>query len=300
MTIPNRDILQIVYEVNKELSVDHPLTKMAKRSGWSKFHFHREFQRVTGESPKSYIQRVRLTNAAAALSSSKKSVLQIAFETGFKSQEVFIRAFKKQFNCTPSQHRKNASVSKFKGKPKDYEVTINTISPCVGLYQIRENSNQGSRSMATPEIKRITIEPQPILYIQRQVAQSELQPTFAECFGKLFGFGVQHALPITGNPIARYQSMGPGLWTVDCVLPLAEQADSSDDLQAGNLESGDVIKATHLGPYEDLESSYIAIQAFMEKEGLSSRGAHWEQYVTDPGDEPDPSKWQTDIYWPVK
>ncbi len=299
MPIPNSDILQILKEVNKGLSRENSLSSLAIRSGWSKFYFHRAFERLTGESPKAYVQRVKLDNAATALSVSKKSVLQISLEFGFKSQEVFIRAFKRRFRCTPQQFRKHKTIG-IKAKREDQISTVRAISPCVRLYQLRENLNFGRKAMTQLRIERMTLEPQPVLFIQRKISQSELQPYFAECFGKLFSHGVENALPITGNPIARYVSIGPGLWTVDCILPLAHSVEDVNDFQAGVLAGGDVLKATHLGPYEDLEASYIQIQTMMDKEGLISRGAHWEQYVTDPGEEPDPTKWQTDIYWPVK
>jgi hypothetical protein len=41
----------------------------------------------------------------------------------------------------------------------------------------------------------------------------------AECFGKLFAHGQKAGLPIAGWPLARYVSMGPGLWTVDAAMP---------------------------------------------------------------------------------
>ena len=298
MPIPNRDILQILKEINEELSRKNSLSSMAMRSGWSKFYFHREFQRVAGESPKAFVERVRLDNAAAALCANRKSVLHISLEFGFKSQEVFIRAFKKRFKCTPSGFRKQKSYE-MKAKRLDQESMVQAISPCVRLYQLKENSNQRSKIMKKIQIERMTLEPQPILFIRRKIPQTELQPYFAECFGKLFGYGVENALPITGNPIARYVSLGPGLWTVDCVLPLANVVEGVEEFEAGMLESGDVLKAIHLGPYEKLEESYIQIQTMMENEGLESRSGHWEQYVTDPGDEPDSNKWQTDIYWPI-
>jgi len=225
--------------------------------------------------------------------------LQISLEFGFKSQEVFIRAFKKRFKCTPSQFRKQKSIES-RVEPNDQESMIRAISPCVGLYQLKDKSTPRSKAMKKLHIERITLEPQPILFIRRRIPQSELQPYFAECFGKLFGYGVENALPITGNPIARYVSVGPGLWTVDCVLPLAGSVEGVNDFQVGTLEGGDILKANHFGPYERLEESYIEIQKMIEDEGLESRHAHWEQYVTDPGDEPDPNKWQTDIYWPIK
>ena len=38
----------------------------------------------------------------------------------------------------------------------------------------------------------------------------------------------------------------------------------------------------------------------MKSEGLEAGGAPWEVYVTDPGAEPDKSKWRTDIFFPVR
>jgi AraC family transcriptional regulator len=38
----------------------------------------------------------------------------------------------------------------------------------------------------------------------------------------------------------------------------------------------------------------------MKSQGLEPAGAPWEVYVTDPGAEPDPSKWRTDIFFPVR
>lgn len=33
---------------------------------------------------------------------------------------------------------------------------------------------------------------------------------------------------------------------------------------------------------------------------LEAAGAPWEVYVTDPGAEPDQSKWRTDIFFPLR
>ena len=300
MPIPNRDILDILNEVNKSLADTQSLSTMTKRSGWSKFHFLREFHRVTSETPKQYVQRVRLEKAAAALGASSKPVLQVALDAGFHSHEVFVRAFRRRFNCSPSQYRKGALAGRTVGAQECYETLVHAVSPCIKLFHLQSQFTNRSGPVKEPKITQVTLEQQPILFIRRNVSEAELQPLFAECFGKLFGYGVQHCLPIAGQPIARYVSIGPGLWTVDCVLPLTEAIKEAEDLQAGVLDGGKVLKAEHFGPYEELKNSYIAIQTWMEREKISPRGAHWEQYVTDPGEEPDAGKWQTDIYWPVQ
>ena len=38
----------------------------------------------------------------------------------------------------------------------------------------------------------------------------------------------------------------------------------------------------------------------MKKNGRQSRGAQWESYWTDPGEEPDPFKRKTELLWPIE
>jgi len=56
----------------------------------------------------------------------------------------------------------------------------------------------------------------------------------------------------------------------------------------------------HVGPYDTLSSTYEALQAWIETQGRTPATAMWEVYLTDPDQEPDPSKWRTEVYWPVE
>jgi len=47
-----------------------------------------------------------------------------------------------------------------------------------------------------------------------------------------------------------------------------------------------------------LGETHEKIQAYMKEHGLVARGACWEEYWTDPGMEPDSSKWRTRVVWP--
>lgn len=68
-------------------------------SGFSKFHFHRIFQKEVGMSVASYIRLRRLANAAAALLYTDVRIIDIALHYQFESQEAFTRAFKKCITC---------------------------------------------------------------------------------------------------------------------------------------------------------------------------------------------------------
>ncbi len=153
--------------------------------------------------------------------------------------------------------------------------------------------------MPLSEITRREAEATPILFIQRQVAPAELQGVFAECFPQIFGHCMQAGHAIAGHPMARYISAEEPLFTVDCIIPLQQAAPGEGEIQAGTLQAGPVAFATHSGPYEGLGQSYDAIERWIADNGLTKNGAAWEWYITDPGDEPDPAKWATEIYWPI-
>lgn len=55
----------------------------------------------------------------------------------------------------------------------------------------------------------------------------------------------------------------------------------------------------HIGPYDTLRQSYESIAAWMSQNDIIPGAEMWERYLSDPMKEPDSSKWQTKIVWPV-
>ena len=103
-----------------------------------------------------------------------------------------------------------------------------------------------------------------------------------------------------GWPLCRYASTGMGLWTIDPAMPLSAPAKSEGEMQADILPGGPVALGIHAGPYENLPDTNAAIERWIEANGYKVAGAPWEQYVTDPGEHPDPKDWRTEVYWPLE
>ena len=76
----------------------------------SPFHFHREFSRRVGETPRRYVERLRLERAAYQLAVHDTPVVQIAVALGFNSHETFARAFRRKFDCSPTDYRRGVKV----------------------------------------------------------------------------------------------------------------------------------------------------------------------------------------------
>jgi AraC family transcriptional regulator len=83
------------------------LEDIAREFSFSAFHFNRIFSTVTGKTLKQYILGRKLTLAVERLETNIEPIINIAYDFGFNSPEVFSRAFKKQFGISPNGFRQD-------------------------------------------------------------------------------------------------------------------------------------------------------------------------------------------------
>jgi AraC-like DNA-binding protein len=82
------------------------LEDLAKRTFLSKYHYHRVFHELVGETVMEYVRKRRLTEAAKELVETNAKIVDVALKYQFSSQEAFSRAFKRMFNVSPGEFRK--------------------------------------------------------------------------------------------------------------------------------------------------------------------------------------------------
>ena len=82
------------------------LGEIAQHVNLSRTYFHSLFTRAVGMTPQRYILQKRLSAAKTHLLMSKKSISDIAYETGFSSQSYFNYVFKKETGVTPGDYKK--------------------------------------------------------------------------------------------------------------------------------------------------------------------------------------------------
>lgn len=102
------------------------------------------------------------------------------------------------------------------------------------------------------------------------------------------------------QPIAFYHKWDGTNVDIEAAIPVAKVGTSTSDVSAKKIPATYAIKGTHVGPYDASQKVYDALKKYIEDAGLTINGAPWEVYVTDPVKESDPSKWITEIYFPIK
>lgn len=92
--------------IEQNLGAELCLGDLADAAGLSPFHFSREFTGRFGFSPMAYVRARRLEIAAERLRSGPRvSLIELALDTGFDSQEGFTRAFVRTFGVAPGRYR---------------------------------------------------------------------------------------------------------------------------------------------------------------------------------------------------
>ena len=145
---------------------------IAASAHYSKYHFQRLFSIVTGETVGSYLRKRRLSEAARQLIHSQRSIIDIALDYQFQSQESFSRSFKDYFGKAPFQFRKQtdrgspdlpshlesrvpAEVHKSISQEPEF-VTVGMI-PLIGLSYFGHNQDEIKARWANLERRQAAI-----------------------------------------------------------------------------------------------------------------------------------------------
>lgn len=72
----------------------------------SESYFMNQFQRHVGFTAIEYISHFRINQACRLLGDTRKSVLEVAFDCGFRNISNFNRQFRKVTGCSPTEYRK--------------------------------------------------------------------------------------------------------------------------------------------------------------------------------------------------
>jgi effector-binding domain-containing protein len=101
-----------------------------------------------------------------------------------------------------------------------------------------------------------------------------------------------------GHPFALFLATGDKSFQFEAMVPLTakpEAKDLSDGVKIGESPAGKAIKFLHRGAYDDIDSTYDLITAFLDEKGLESQNRFVEEYLTDTT-EPDDVNLEADIY----
>jgi AraC family transcriptional regulator len=230
-------LVHIQAHLDEELSLD----VLANRAGLSRYHFHELFQEATGETPKAYVDRLRLEWAALQLRIRRASVMDVALGCGYRNHETFSRAFRSRFDVSPREWKKQWFLPRSGPRRTRFHRTPDQ-APLAGLSPTR-----------IVRLSRLTV-----AFI-RHLGPYEQVP--AGNFSRLMEWALRRG---TGTPLLMGIARdAPGITPAakirfDCCVQVPAAFDAEEDIGCQRTPAGEYAITEYVGSW-DLGPAYTSI-----------------------------------------
>ncbi|MEV5573170.1 helix-turn-helix transcriptional regulator [Spirillospora sp. NPDC052269] len=99
-------VVRVIETMREKLGERLTVDDMARAAMFSKFHFSRVFQRITGVSPGRFLSAMRLQEAKRLLLTTSLSITEITYLVGYSSVGTFSTRFKEAVGLSPTEYRR--------------------------------------------------------------------------------------------------------------------------------------------------------------------------------------------------
>jgi AraC family transcriptional regulator len=232
--------------------LDEPLTpeRLAGVAYFSRFHFHRVFSGLVGESLGAHVRRLRLERAAGELRWTDRPVIDIALDAGYEAPEPFARAFRAHFGEAPSQFRTRTDSLRF------------PPAACRVHFGIDDAVSRFAAPQETLMID-IRIETQPtrrLLALEHRGDYNAIGPLFGRLVELAYAQGLaQPGAATIGLYYDDPDTVPTATLRSHACIPVRDGGEAPAGFEIVTLEGGEVAVATHRGPYAGLSESYRAL-----------------------------------------
>jgi effector-binding domain-containing protein len=145
----------------------------------------------------------------------------------------------------------------------------------------------------------VELPPRPAAVVTAEVPLDGLTDFFGGAFSTVMAAVAEQALAPAGPPFAYYPAAPTDVVQVTAGFPVTGTVSEAGEVRPFTLPGGRAVVAMHVGPYDALEATYHEMLGWVSEQGLVPAEGMWEEYLSDPGQEPDSAKWLTRVVWPL-
>ncbi len=152
-------------------------------------------------------------------------------------------------------------------------------------------------------ITTVVVPEQRVACIRDHIIGSGIPEFIGGAYAELYGYLAARGVEPIGEPLVVYYDFGPEI-DVEAAVPVPDDlvidpaAPDAGRIQVGLLPPATVAQMLHVGPYDQLGTSYDALHHWIEDHGLAVVGPVREHYLNEPGAVP-PAEYLTRIEMPV-
>jgi len=146
---------------------------------------------------------------------------------------------------------------------------------------------------------------QPYVAIRTQVPMRKFKTVIPQLLGEVFAWLEKQGVAPAGAPFMRFHVINMAAkMDLELGAPVATAVPGDDRLSAGVLPAGRYASLVYTGVKNGIKGNAALLDWGAEKglvwdtwvaENGDGFGARLESYLTDPDEEPDPAKWETEV-----
>lgn len=156
-----------------------------------------------------------------------------------------------------------------------------------------------AHAIVTYEVERVNLREQVTAVIREKVGVEDPLRSFGDVYGEVCGHLARVGAQPIGPRFARYLSMN-GALELEVGFPVRAAVPAAGRMETSRLPGGPGVQTTHVGAYERLRKAHEALEQWADRHDSETAGPAWEVYFTDPSEEPDMSKWRTQVVMPLR
>ena len=139
----------------------------------------------------------------------------------------------------------------------------------------------------------------PAAYIEAKASREEVYGAIMGDLAKVREAVAKAGLATEGHAIAVFLTADDDGFTYRAMVPLAAAPDPKlklpDPIKLGQTPIGKAMKFEHRGEYDDIDSTYDAITAYLDEKGVDAQDVFVEEYLNEPKSTDDPNG-EVDIF----
>lgn len=289
---------QVFVYIDEHLDTKLSLQLIAEVAHFSPYHFHRIFKLITGETLNDYITRRRIEKAAIDILHKNISIKTIAFKYGFSDTPTFSKAFKRFYNATPTDFKKqNAQrFSKIRQLESKNEQQFLDIEKYLCTIDNLKNWIQMNAKVDVKHIEKINL-----AYITCIGSQN-----LGSAFQKLIAWATPRGLMHENTKMATvyfdsFKVTEPHKVRMNaCILLNNETIKTEGEIGQGSIDSGKYIVGSFEIGVQEFEKSWTSLFIWMNDNGYKKADKEpFEIYHNNFNEHPE-KKAIVDFYIPVE
>lgn len=175
---------------------------------------------------------------------------------------------------------------------KDYEA---------GLSKLKTMIESTPKTYNGYQVQAVESPAKYFVALRETIAIDKVSEGYAKNLGKIVAAVQQAGIEMAGMPCGMFFRWDEAKGEADLAyaIPVATKA-IVKGYETIEVPAGKLLVVDYYGAYAGTGEAHIAMDEYVKENNLEALVPVWEEYITDPGTQPDTAKWLTKVYYPIK